>query len=485
MTTSYLAVDLGASSGRVLRGTLDGGDLRVDVIRRFPTRSLELPDGLHWDVGHLLHEVLGAIGDVVAAGIEPASVSFDTWGVDYALLSETGTVLGFPFSHRDPRTRGMTAQLDEAFLFEATGIQTQEINTLVQLLAESRPGPLDAAEHLLFLPDLLAYSLTGVRGTDRTIASTSQLLGANGEPAGAVTARYRLPDLLPPVMPTGSVLGDVRTSVTRATGFRGHVVVGAGHDTACAVAAIPAENEDFAFISCGTWGLVGFELTSPHLSASARELGFTNEHGVDGTYRFLRNVTGLWLLNESMRSWNLPASGTSAAELVAAAQTVPRFASIINPLDPVFAAPGDMPDRIGRYCARTNQPVPVSPAEITRCILDSLALSFADTIAAGAGVAGIEPGVIHMVGGGSTIADLCATVADLAGLPVVAGPTEATGLGSLLIQARTNGEIDSLATARQIVRATSHLTRYEPRESPGLRSALNRFRELVARREML
>jgi rhamnulokinase len=485
MTTSYLAVDIGASSGRILRGALHSDRLHVEEVRRFPTRSLELPDGLHWDVGHLSHEILGGIADAVGAGGDLATISFDTWGVDYALVSDTGAVLGFPFSHRDARTRGMTAGLDDEFLFEATGIQTQEINTLVQLLAEPRGGALDAAEHVLFLPDLLAFSLTGIRGTDRTIASTSQLLDARGTPAHTVAARYGLPDLLPPVSPTGSVLGGVRANVTETTGFGGDVILGAGHDTACAVAAIPAESADFAFISCGTWGLVGFELPAPQLSSSARTLGFTNEHGVDGTYRFLRNVTGLWLLNESLRAWGLPVSGASAAELVMAAQSLPRFASIIDPLDPVFLPPGDMPERIAGFCGRTGQGVPVGAAQVTRCIIDSLALSFADTIVAGARIAGVDPRVVHMVGGGSAIADLCAAVADLTGLPVVAGPIEATGLGNLLIQARARGDIDSLASARAIVRATTPLVRHEPGAGRGTASAIDRFHELVAKREVL
>ncbi len=482
MTTSYLAVDVGASSGRVIHGALRGDQLHIDVTRRFITRSLELPDGLHWDVGHLYTEILAGLSQAVASGADPVSVAFDTWGVDYALVSAEGRMLGLPFTHRDTRTRGMTTAVENGFLFAETGIQTQEINTLVQLLAEPRPGALAAAEHLLFMPDLLAYTLTGVRGTDRTIASTSQLLAADGAPARAVTARYDLPDLLPPVLPGGATLGGARASVADATGFRGDVVVAAGHDTACAVAAIPTDAHDVAFISCGTWGLVGFELPAPQLSASARELGFTNEHGVDGSYRFLRNVTGLWLLNESMRAWGVTASSTAAAELVAAAHPLPRFVSVVDPLDPVFLAPRDMPRRIAAYCESTGQRVPDGPAEVVRCIIDSLALSFADTLAQGARIAGVQTSAVHMVGGGAAIDDLCAAVADLTGLTVVAGPVEATAIGNILLQARARGEIGSLAELRQIVRSSTHLVHHEPRGSGARRTAMAAFRDLTARR---
>lgn len=480
MSTSYVAVDLGATSGRVLRGSLDSDAIRIDEVRRFTTPSLDLPDGLHWDIGGLHREILQGITAAVSVDDSAVSISCDTWGVDYALLSGSGTVLGLPFSHRDARTRGRTDGLDNEFLFAETGILTQEINTLVQLLTEPRNGALGVAESFLFMPDLVAYLLSGIVATDRTIASTSQLLSTTGEAANAVNARYELPHLLPQILPNASSLGGVRRNVTHTTGFRGEVVVGAGHDTACAVAAIPAEDPDFAFISCGTWGVVGFELATPCLTADARVSGFTNEHGVDGTYRFLRNVTGLWLLNESMRSWGLHVDGETAAKLVDSAQHLPRFASIIDPLDPTFLHPGDVPERIALFCTRTRQQVPSTPAEFTRCVIDSLALSFANTITEGARVAGVCPLRIHMVGGGSAIADLCATVATLTGLPVIAGPVEATGLGNILLQAKAHGEVTSLARAREIVRANARLARYEPNASREFTSRIEEFLNRVA-----
>lgn len=477
--TTCLAVDLGATSGRVMLGTVGDARVRLTEVHRFTTRSVRLPDGLHWDVTGIYGEILVGVRAAIAQGASPRGIAFDTWGVDYALLSDAGTLLGAPFHHRDTRTAGLTAGMDAGFLYRETGIQTLEINTLTQLLAEPRQGPIAAARSLLFLPDLLGYLFSGVRTAERTIASTSQLLDGKGERSAAVLDLFDLPDLLPPIVEPGTPLGPPLPHLTALTGFTGEVLSVAGHDTASAIAAIPVAEPDFAFVSCGTWGLVGFELREPNLSEASREAGFTNEHGVDGTYRYLRNVTGLWLLSESLRSWGEPATSAASAGLVEAAGACPRFRSVIDPLDPVFIAPGDIPERIRDFCRSSGQRVPATRAEVARCIIDSLALSFASAIDAGSAITGIEPGRVHIVGGGSQIEDLCATLADLTGVRVVAGPVEATALGNVLMQARALGELGSLSEIRATVAASTRPREYLPRSTGDIAAARLRFTDLA------
>ena len=474
---SYIAVDLGATSGRVMLGSIEGDIVLLDEVHRFPTRSLQLPDGLHWDVAQLYSEIIAGVSAAVARGASPVGVGFDTWGVDYALLADDGRLLGLPFHHRDARTAGRSTLVDDSFLYAETGIQTLDINTLVQLRAEP-PTALAAATELLFRPDLFAYLFSGLRSAERTIASTSQLLHWSGVPSTVIPAWAGIPDLLAPMVAAGTVLGEPLAHVRAATGFSGQVITVAGHDTASAVAAIPAE-EEFAFISCGTWGLVGFELAAPILSERARLAGFTNEHGVDGTYRFLRNASGLWLLTESLRAWGEPVTSESSASLVSAAAEAPRYVSIIDPLDPLFLAPGDMPARIAEFCVRTGQPAPSTRAEVARCILDSLALAFADAIEAGAALTGTSPRAIHVVGGGSQIAELCQAIADVTGVRVIAGPAEATALGNVLLQARALGQIADLAQLRALVARSSSPRIHEPGVVRAAADARERFLAVV------
>lgn len=473
--SSYIAVDLGASSGRVMRGTLTETSVHLDEVHRFATPSIRLDDGLHWDISGLMNEIFAGVTAATDRG--PArGIGFDTWGVDYALLSESGSLLAAPFHHRDSRTSGLASRLDEEFLFNETGIQTQEINTLVQLLAEDSGGALSAARTLLLMPDLFGFVFSGRRVAERTIASTSQLLRSDGLRSTAVLEYSGLPDLLAPLSEPGSLLGPATPRIRERTGFTGLVLSVAGHDTASAIAAIPADPEvEFGFVSCGTWGLVGYELEAPDLSAESLAAGFTNEHGVDGTYRYIRNVTGLWLISESLRSWGETAdTSTSAAAVEAAVQCTP-YRSLIDPLDPVFISPGLMPQRIADFCISTGQPVPRTRAETVRCIIDSLALSFADALRTGSEITGVRPAAIHMIGGGSRIDDLCRTLAEVAGMPVVAGPAEATSLGNVLVQARALGGIGSLTAMRARVAASVDLRVHEPTGTTAAGDAVARF----------
>ena len=463
VTTSLIAVDLGASSGRVAHGTIDGSRVVLEELHRFATPSIEGPDGLRWDVDSLTREIVEGIRRGADAGIDAVSVGIDTWGVDYGLLDEDAELIAAPFHHRDRRTSGIADRLDGDFLFRQTGVQCQDINTLTQLLTE-RPEVLARARTLLFMPDLLGQRLSGGAATDATIASTSQLLAPDDSVAIDVLARYGLPDLLPRIVAPGTVLGDPLAHLASA-GFRGVVTTIAGHDTACAVAAIPTAESPTAFVSCGTWGLVGLELDHADLSAEALAAGFTNERGY-GSHHLLRNASGLWLLNECIREWGASATVNAPALAQAAASALP-LRSIIDPMDPVFLPRGGMPQRIAAYCAEHDQPVPSSRAEIVRCILDSLALGFARTIADASTLTRHSPTAVHIVGGGSRIPLLCSMTASLTGLPVVAGPAEATLVGNLLIQARALGVLSGADAVREVAAASLTTTTYLPEELRG------------------
>jgi rhamnulokinase len=475
--TSLLAVDLGASSGRVSRGVLEGSRIRIEEVHRFTTPVIAAESGTFWDLASLTNEVeygiSSAMGDSTAI-----SVGVDAWGVDYGLLDEHGRLLRAPFHHRDARTAGVSERLDSAFLFQRTGVQCQDINTLTQLLTED-DATLRQATTLLFMPDLLAYRLSGACATDPTIASTSQLVTPEGEIAGDVIARYGLPDLLPPVVPSGTVIGTVRRDLATSGQQPLAVTTIAGHDTACAVAAIPASETPVAFVSCGTWAVVGLELERPILTERAREAGFTNEVGYR-SHHLLRNATGLWLLNECIREWGgTPMS--AAPELAAAAATVPAFRSIIDPLDPAFIRPGDMVARISAQCARRGQPIPNSKAAVVRCILDGLALSFAHTLLEAADIADAHPRAVHIVGGGARITLLCEMTASLTGLPVVAGPVEAATLGNVVIQMAAL-ELADAAQASALLGASVSTVTHEPRHLDSGDAATLTYRDLIALR---
>jgi rhamnulokinase len=446
----YAAVDLGASSGRVLVGTVTETTVEVGEAHRFANEPVRLPDGLHWDVLGLyrnLRRGLAAAGPVASAGI-------DSWAVDYGLIDEDGALVGLPFHYRDARTAALPAWPDPLGLWRATGIAHQPFNTLHQLRAEPKRR-LESTAHLLMIPDLLAYWLTGEIGAEHTNASTTQLYGVEGGWAAAVAAAAGIDaSILPPVRRPGDRIGETDL------GFPLRAV--ASHDTASAIAAVPAESDRFAYISCGTWSLVGLELGSPVLSEDARLAGFTNEAGVDGTVRFLRNVMGLWLLQECQRHW-----GEDSIEglLTEAAQAKP-FAALIDPQDPAWLPRGDEPGGMpARIAARAIGRPPQTRGEVVRCIVESLALGHRNAVAEAGALAGRDVETVHLVGGGARNTLLCQLTADATGLPVVAGPVEATALGNLLVQARADGVVADQAHLRDLVRQTQAVVRYDPRPS--------------------
>jgi rhamnulokinase len=399
------------------------------------------------------------------------SVGVDSWGVDYGLLDADGRLLGNPVHYRDPRTatvmERIVAQLSAEKLYATTGLQLQPFNTIFQLAAARSDAVWPAARTMLLMPDLITYWLTDVMGAERTNASTTQLLDVTtGAWATDLTGRLGLPpDLLPALREPGSIVGDLLASVVAECGLERPVpVVAVGsHDTASAVVGVPAAGERFAYISCGTWSLVGVELTRPVLTAASREANFTNEVGVDGTIRYLRNVMGLWLLQECLRAWRDAGHSVELEPLLREAGRLPALAAVVDAGDPEFLAPGDMPGRIGAACERLGQRRPASPAAIVRCIVDSLALAHRAAVLDAQRLSGHEVEVVHIVGGGARNELLCQLTADACGLPVLAGPQEATALGNALVQARALGRIGhDLASARALIRATHPPRRYEP-----------------------
>ncbi|MFI6816374.1 rhamnulokinase family protein [Nonomuraea sp. NPDC050328] len=442
--TTFAAVDLGASSGRVI---VADERLRPVEMRRFPNGPLRRGGALRWDLPRLLAEIeagLAAAGPLTSLGI-------DSWAVDYGLLDAAGRLLADPVSYRDSRTDGVreqvAAELGDAELYARSGLQFLPFNTLYQLRAD--PLVRQAATMLL-VPDLIAHHLTGESGAEVTNASTTGLLDARTRRWSAeLIGRLGLDaGLFPALRHPGDTIG------TTASGTP--VVAVASHDTASAVVAVPAEGPRFAYLSCGTWSLAGVELAAPVLTEESRLADFTNEAGLDGTVRYLRNVMGLWILQECLREWGDPELGP----LLAAAAELPTRAVV----DPgLFLAPGDMPARIAAECRRTGRPEPRTPAETVRCVLASLALAHRDALRDAQRLSGQEVDVIHLVGGGARNALLCQLTADACGLPVLAGPAEATALGNLLVQLRATGKVGGLAEMRALVRETQEIVAYEPR----------------------
>ncbi|MCW2847701.1 MAG: carbohydrate kinase [Marmoricola sp.] len=466
-----VAVDLGATSGRVMvaRVSVDPDLLELDEVHRFPNGAVRHQDGaLRWDIARIRREVLVGLGLAAASG-PVDGIGIDSWAIDYGLLDASGELLGDPFSHRDARTDGVlervTAEIGERVLYAETGLQQLPFNTLYQLVADDS---LDSASTLLLIPDLLGFWLTGEVGAERTNASTTQLYGACSHAwSTGLLEQLDLPTaLLPPLRDPGDVVGTLLPEVAAATGLDTVVpVIAVGsHDTASAVVGVPAADDRFAYVSSGTWSLVGLELPAPVLTDAAREADFTNEAGVDGTVRLLKNVTGLWVLSECLRQWaddGVP--DTDLTSVLRGAAALPAGRAVIDINDRRLLAPDGMPARVLSLVAEAGLPVPDSPASVARLVLDSLALAYRRCVRTASALAGIDPTVVHVVGGGSENALLCQLTADACGLPVVAGPKEAAALGNVLVQARALGiDLPAVADMRALLRRTQSLTRFEP-----------------------
>jgi len=486
------AVDLGASGGRVLAARLADGRLTLEEAHRFPHAGVYLPhDGgrrLHWDVLRMWEEVLGGLRAAGHAHGAPASVGVDTWGVDFALLDREGALLANPVAYRDGRTAGMVeaacAHVSREEFFQRTGIQFMELNTVFQLLGLQREQPhlLPLADRLLMMPDLFHYWLCGSKTNEFTNASTSQMVHAGTRDWDReLLARLGLPDgFLPEIVEPGTRLGTLRPEVAAEAGLGAGVAVicPATHDTASAVVATPGHGEDWAFLSAGTWCLFGAEVARPHLASEVLAGGFGNEGGVRGTSRLLRNITGLWLVQECRRAWRADGHDHGWAELTALAAAAPPFRALVDPDDAAFVHPTRMPEAIAEYCRRTGQPAPETPGEFVRAALEGIALTVRLRWEQLQGILGRRLRVLHVVGGGTRNELLCQLVADAIGAPVLAGPDEATGMGNALVQAIGLGAAD-YDEARAIVRRSVALREYAPRDAGAWDDAYGRFAALV------
>jgi rhamnulokinase len=452
------AVDLGASSGRVMAAVVGPDTCELTEAARFDNVPVRAGGTLQWDVLRLYRGVLEGLRAAGRAGPVDA-IGIDTWAVDYGLLDSDGRLLGNPTHYRDARTDGVTPPIPPADLYALTGVAAQPFNTLTQLIAAEGSAQLAAAQQLLLMPDLLGYWLTGVRAAELTNASTTQLLDVRAR--RWAEGLIKRADLLPEIVLPGTMLGGLTGDAAEATGVAAPVIAVGSHDTASAVAGVPGSGS-FAYISCGTWSLVGVELDAPVLTEASRVAGFTNELGVDGTVRYLRNVMGLWLLQESLRAWRDAGRPADLTALLAEAAALPRR-SVIDADDPAFLPPGDMPARIADACRGSGQPVPQTPAQTVRCIMDSLAVAHADAVDDARRLSGRDVDVVHIVGGGARNELLCQLTADECGVPVDAGPVEATALGNVLMQARALGVVgDDLSAMRALIRKTHRVRRYEP-----------------------
>ncbi len=472
----FAAIDLGATSGRVMAGRVGPGTLTLDEVHRFPNAAVPVGPSLFWDAVGIHREVLSGLKAVAKSG-PLHGIGIDSWAVDYGLIDRDGVLLGNPYSHRDRRTDGVTEQVrlkvPDRDLYAATGLQQLPFNTIYQLVASIGTAPLESADTLLLLPDLLAYWLTGEIGAERTNASTTGLYDVVEHGWSVDLARrVGIPwSILPPLRDPGDRVGWVLPEVAAGLHLDQDVpVIAVGsHDTASAVVGVPAADDSFAYISSGTWSLVGLELDAPVLTEEARLANFTNEGGVDGTVRFLKNVMGLWVLSECVRAWSDEGhSGTDLPSLLAGAAEAPALRTVVDINDPVLLTPSratdSMPERIADLARRAGEPLPQQPTALVRCVLDSLALAYRRHLRTAATLAGRTVEVVHIVGGGAQNQLLCQLTADATGLPVVAGPAEAAALGNVLVQARALGaDLPDRAAMRDLIRRTHDLRRYEPR----------------------
>jgi rhamnulokinase len=492
MTTRshYLAVDLGASAGRVVLGRWDGARFDLEELHRFRNGPVEVLGHLYWDVLYLWQEIkIGLATFREHWGASLAGLGVDTWGVDFALLDRAGRLMGTPYHYRDPRTNGVPEKLFSRVarheIFEETGIQFMQFNTLFQLfsMVDSADPMLDGARTLLMMPDLFHYWLTGSVASEYTIASTSQMLpGRERRWATGLLARLGIPTgILPPLVPPGTILDNLRPEILAQSGLGAPVpVIATGsHDTADAVAAIPDLDESSAYISSGTWSLVGVEVEEPVITEEALAWNFTNEGGVDGKIRLLKNVAGLWLLQESRRQWRREGRDLSWDELLQLASGATPFQSLVDPDAGAFLNPGDMPAAIRDFCRATGQPEPVDVGSVVRCCLESLALKYRWVMEALETVIGRRLRVIRIVGGGSRNRLLCQFTADACQRSVVAGPVEATALGNLMVQAIATGRLADVSAGRAAIAASVERERFEPRSRDDWEQAYRRFRDLL------
>jgi len=473
--TQYIAVDLGAESGRVMLATIEAGGLSLEEVSRFGNGPTEINSSLRWDFQKLFSNIKEAIAKAVKqADGEISGIGVDSWGVDFGLLDENGELIEDPYHYRDSRTNGMMEKafelLGKRSIYENTGLQFMQLNTIYQLLAMKLADSqvLKKAKKLIFMADLVTYFLSGNAVAEYSLASTSQLMDMKtGLWSKEIFDKLALPmDIMPDVVKPGTVVGVLKPQLCSAFGCGPIDIIAVGsHDTACAVVAVPAQERNWAYLSSGTWSLLGIETPKAIINDKSFKYPFTNEGGAEDTIRFLKNIMGLWLLQECRRQWQRDGVELSYDEITALAEKAEPFFAIIDPDYNDFLAPGDMPARINEYLKKTGQPTTDDKGQIARVILESLAIKYRSVIEAIEDITGQGIDVLHIIGGGIQNKMLCRFAADSTGKKVIAGPIEATAIGNVMIQAIAKGQIQSLADARKIVANSIETTTYLPQES--------------------
>jgi rhamnulokinase len=487
---SFLAFDLGASGGRGLAGTLTNKVLKTTEVCRFTNSMVRVLDNYYWDILMLYSELVKGMASAGSIGLLPESMGIDTWGVDYGLLDNKGNLLGNPYAYRDHRTdKAMdefSAVVPLGRIYKLTGIQFMQFNTLFQLFAARRDRlpAMDMAADLLFMPDLLNYMLTGIKKTEFTFATTSQLFNPlTGKWEQELFDALGIPvNIMQEIVDPGTVLGPLYDSVACETGLNDiRVMAVASHDTGSAIAAIPATGDNFAYISSGTWSLMGIESQVPIITEDSFNCSFTNEGGVGHTFRVLKNIMGLWLIQECRRGWAGNRQDYSYPEIIAMAETAVPFRSLVNPDDPSFYNPADMLSAIVNSCKAHDEPLPEQPGEFARCIFESLALKYRFVLESLRKISGKTIDKIHIIGGGSQNKFLCQFTADATGLQVIAGPAESTAVGNLLVQAMGLGYVKSLPEIREIVKNSYETEVFLPVDTDKWDRVYDRFVKIVTR----
>ena len=486
--TFFLAFDLGATSGRSILGRIENGILFTKELTRFPNKMMRIGDHLHWNIYSLYEHIKNGLHIASKEGITISSIGIDTWGVDFAMLAEDGSILGIPYAYRNPLYEGAPEKffqyIPKERVYELTGIQVMNFNSLYQLFAlkNNNDSLLNAAKKILFMPDALAYLLTGEKVIEYTIASTSQILNPRTKQFESELLKVVgvSPDILGDIVMPGHLIGRLKDDIAEETEIgKLDVVAVAGHDTASAVAAVPAENENFAYLSSGTWSLMGIEVDDPIIDSESARLNFTNEGGIDGTVRFLKNITGMWLLEQCLKEWKKEGICYEYAKLVQMAESTEAFQSFIDPDHPSFSHPDCMTGAIQAYCKQTGQKIPETHAEIVRTIFESLALKYNYVLGF---LKKFSPHTIeklHIIGGGSKNSLMNQFTANAVGIIVEAGPSEATAIGNIMIQAKTTGVVKSLKDMRSIIRSSIQIEEYYPKETEIWEQAYVKFLEIT------
>ena len=486
MPTYYLACDLGADSGRVILGTLEAGKIAVQELHRFPNGAVKSSGALHWNFDGLINELKAGLKKAAALQLPISSISSDSWGVDYVLYDERGLVMSPVWCYRDARTasgvENAKEKVDWPTIYSETGIQFMALNTIYQIVTEP-PARLAAARNLLLIGDAFNYFCSGVARNEVSLASTTQLYNPRTQTwSKKLFQSLGLNEsLFAPLCPSGTILGPLKKNLGTELGLPPmQVIATCSHDTGAAVAAVPAQGENWAYLSSGTWSLMGVEWPQPVITEQGRSLGFTNEIGLGNSVRLLKNIVGLWIVQECRRDWARQGKKYEFDDLARMASSAPPFVSLINPDEPRFLSPDNMPRKIASFCAETGQPVPADPGAYMRCIYESLALFYRVTLRKMERLIGKKIERLHIVGGGSQDAILNQFAANSLKIPVLAGPKECAALGNLLIQAIALGHLPSHAAAREVVRNSFELKTFTPESPAEWDAAAARFEKLLS-----